>query len=379
MTAYIKRAITPQIEKAHNYYPVITVTGPRQSGKSTLCRHLFPDYRYVNFENIATRAQASRDPEGFLAALGDHAVIDEVQHVPEIMSEIQVRVDDDRKRRYILTGSSNFSLLNHVSQSLAGRTALFTLFPFDFTEMPEEMRSSATDTLMFRGFYPGVLFDGIDADMFYVNYYNTYVERDLRDLLKVSNLAKFDMFVRMLALRVGSEFNASAMSREVGVSATTITEWLSLLATSYIIFELPPYYSNPGKSLTKNKKIYFSDTGLLCSLLSIENPDMLSRHPLRGQIFENMAVSAMVKQQANAGRRVNLYFYRENRGIEVDVVQPAGDGSLRLYEIKGGRTLRPDYSDNMKKLSESLTVVTSSTVVYDGESYPPASLNVRDL
>ena len=179
MTAYIKRAITPQIEKAHNYYPVITVTGPRQSGKSTLCRHLFPDYRYVNFENIATRAQASRDPEGFLAALGDHAVIDEVQHVPEIMSEIQVRVDDDRKRRYILTGSSNFSLLNHVSQSLAGRTALFTLFPFDFTEMPEEMRSSATDTLMFRGFYPSVLFDGIDADMFYVNYYNTYVERDL--------------------------------------------------------------------------------------------------------------------------------------------------------------------------------------------------------
>ncbi len=376
---FIPRSITARIMKAHLYYPVITITGPRQSGKSTLCRHLFPEYRYVNLESIAAMSSASNDPQGFLENLGDAVVIDEIQRVPQLLSEIQVRVDEDKTRRYILTGSSNFALLSTVTQSLAGRTALFTLLPLSFEEMTTDMKSIDIEQLMIRGFYPGVIADGINPKDFYSNYYDTYVERDLRDLLKVANLLKFDTFVRMLALRVGSEFNASALSREVGVSAVTISEWLSLLLTSYIAFELPPYFNNPGKSLAKNKKIYFYDTGLLCNLLSINNPSALESNPLRGAIFENLAVSALVKRALIVNNRPNLYFYRENRGIEVDVVTPTATGGLDLYEIKSGKTLHPNYAANMKKLSGSLKIPTQSTVIYDGESYPPATLNVRDI
>ena len=377
--SYIYREITPRILESCKYYPVITITGPRQSGKSTLCRHLFPDYRYVNLERIATRSLATNDPEGFLENLGDKVIIDEVQRVPALLSEIQVRVDDDRSRRYILTGSSNFSLLSHVSQSLAGRTSLFTLLPFSMKELPGNIREENIDRLMWQGFYPGVIADGIPPVEFYENYYNTYVERDLRDLLKVSNLLKFDTFVRMLALRVGSEFNASALSREVGVSSVTISEWLSLLTTSYIAFELPPYFNNPNKSLTKSKKIYFYDTGLLCSLLSINDSSVLASHPLRGAVFENMAVTAFMKRLFNEGKRPDLYFYRENQGLEVDIVRPAGDGSLQLYEIKSSKTLQSNYSANMKVLSESLGQPTRATIIYNGESYPPAVINIRDI
>jgi len=376
---FIPRAITARIKEAHKYYPVITITGPRQAGKSTLCRHLFPEYRYVNLESIATMSSASNDPQGFLEKLGDTVVIDEVQRVPQLLSEIQVRVDDDKKRRYILTGSSNFSLLSTVTQSLAGRTALFTLLPLSFDEMTENMKNVSTDQMMVRGFYPGVIVDGINPKDFYSNYYDTYVERDLRDLLKVSNLLKFDTFVRMLALRVGSEFNASALSREVGISAVTISGWLSLLLTSYIVFELPPYFNNPGKSLTKNKKIYFHDTGLLCSLLSINDPSALEINPMRGAIFENLAVSALVKRALIENNRPNLYFYRENRGIEVDVVKPTATGGLNLYEIKSGKTLQPDYAANMKKLSNSLKIPTQSTVIYNGETMGRMAVNIRDL
>lgn len=377
--SYIERAITTRVMEAHKYYPTITITGPRQAGKSTLCRHLFPEYRYVNLESIAARSQASSDPQGFLENLGDTVVIDEVQRVPQLLSEIQVRVDQDKRRRYILTGSSNFALTSTVTQSLAGRTALFTLLPLAFEEMTAEMKNVGIGQLMINGFYPGVVIDGIKPNDFYSNYYDTYVERDLRDLLKVANLLKFDTFVRMLALRVGSEFNASSLSREVGVSAVTISGWLSLLLTSFIVFELPPYFNNPGKSLTKNKKIYFHDTGLLCNLLSISESCSLESNPMRGAIFENLAISSLVKRNLIRNNRANLYFYRENRGLEVDVVQPTPAGGLDLYEIKSGKTLQPDYAANMKKLSSMLKIPTKSTVIYNGESFPPASLNILDL
>jgi len=322
---------------------------------------------------------ASNDPQGFLENLGDTVIIDEVQRVPQLLSEIQVRVDEDKKRRYILTGSSNFALLNTVTQSLAGRTALFTLLPLSFKEMTDSMKNASIEQIMMSGFYPGVIVDGINPKDFYSNYYDTYVERDLRDLLRVANLLKFDTFVRMLALRVGSEFNASALSREVGVSAVSISGWLSLLLASYIVFELPPYFNNPGKSLTKNKKIYFYDTGLLCNLLSINDPSALETNPMRGAIFENLAVSALVKRSLIGNNRPNLYFYRENRGIEIDVVGPTPTGGINLYEIKSGKTLQPDYAANMKRLSASLNIPTQSTVIYNGESFPPATLNVRDI
>lgn len=376
---YIPRAITPRIEEAIKRYPVITITGPRQTGKSTLCKHLFPEYKYVTLERIATRSLASSDPQGFVENLGRHAIIDEVQHVPELLSEIQVIADQDRNKRYILTGSSNFSLMKSISQSLAGRTALFTLLPFSFDELNTEIKDRPIEEVAYRGFYPGVLANGISPTDFYENYYDTYVERDLRDLLRVSNLLSFDKFVRMLALRVGSEFNASALSREVGVSSVTISEWLSILVASYIVFELPPYHSNPNKSLTKNKKIYFHDTGLLCSILGFDSPERLTNTPLWGAIFENLAVSSLVKKNAIAGKRSNLYFYRENKGIEVDVIEQFNPDSLNLYEIKAGKSLHTDYSANMKTLASKLCPTPKTTVIYNGDSFPPIALNIRDI
>lgn len=378
MTDYIPRLISSKIEEAHRYYPVITVTGPRQSGKSTLCRHLFPDYRYANLEDVATRAAALTDPDGFLKSLGRNAIINEVQHAPLLLSQIQVTVDRDEECRYIITGSSNFSLMENVTHSLAGRSAVFTLLPFAMNEIRQRISSEDSNVIMYNGFYPGVIAKGVPPKLFYNNYYNTYIERDLRNLLKVSNIVNFDRFIRLLAQRVGSEFNAAAISREVGVSAPTVSEWLSLLASSYIIFQLPPYFNNPSKRIIKRPKIYFYDSGLLCSLMGFKSAEQVKDSMQRGALFENLAIAEMMKDRLNSGERPELYFYRENAGLEVDVVEPEVD-KIHLYEIKAGKTLQTVYSKNMKALSEKLTLPTQCTVIYDGESFPPIALNVKDL
>lgn len=378
MSEYIPRILSSKIEETASYFPVIVVTGPRQSGKTSLCRHLYPEYRYVNLENITVRANATEDPTLFLESLGDKAIIDEVQHVPEILSMIQVRVDENKDLRYVLTGSSNFSLLRTVTQSLAGRAALFTLLPLSFKEMPDKDLDRPVSELMWRGGYPRVIADGFPPYDFYQNYYNTYVERDLRDLLKLRNILSFDKFVRLLAIRVGSEFNASALAREVGVSSNTISEWLSLLATFYIAYPLQPYFSNLSKRLTKMPKVYFYDTGLMCHLLGIEDYVHLETHPLRGAVFENLAMGELLKSRYNIGREPNLYFYREQSGLEVDAVMIEG-GALHLYEIKAGKTLRPDFLENMKLLKGNIPDIKSSTVIYDGESFPPTTINIRDI
>lgn len=378
MRDYKRRILSSKIEEAHRYYPVIVVTGPRQSGKSTLCRHLFPDYKYINLENIATRAAALSDPVAFISGLGDHVIIDEAQHAPEIMSMIQVRVDENRDLRYILTGSSNFSLLKGITQSLAGRAAIFTLLPFSFKEMNKSMLRQSIDRLLFQGQYPGVLIDNIPPDIFFRNYYTTYIERDLRDLLNLKNLVAFDRFMRLLAARVGSEFNASALSRDAGVTSKTISEWQSILETSYITYTLPPYFNNPSKRLTKMPKVYFYDTGLLCYLLSIETPKQLETHPQKGAVFENMAICELLKSRLNCGKDPNLYFYREKSGLEVDVMSETSEGR-RLYEIKAGKILRPEFMDNMKYLKGNLEDVSGTTVIYDGEGIPPTCVNIRDI
>lgn len=378
MSDYIHRIISSQIEEAHKYFPVIVITGPRQSGKSTLCRHLFSDYTYVNLEHIATRAGALADPVEFINNLGDKVIIDEAQHAPELMSMIQVRVDENESLRYVLTGSSNFSLLKAITQSLVGRAALFTLLPFSFREMSGEMIENPINRLLWQGQYPGVLVKGMRPDIFYRNYYTTYVERDLRDLLKIKNLVAFDKFIRLLALRVGTEFNASAIAREAGVTSKTISEWQSLLSTSYISYSLQQYFNNPNKTLTKMPKVYFYDTGLLCYLLSIETPEQLEKHPLKGAVFENMAIGELLKRRFNDGKDPNLYFYREKSGLEVDAVERAADG-LTLYEIKAGKVLRPDYLENMQTLRSRVPDVRKITVVYDGESFPPTCINIREL
>lgn len=378
MKDYIERLISPEILEAHKYFPVIVVTGPRQSGKSTLCRQLFPDYKYVNLEDITSRTDAMRNPVGYLDSLGNKAIIDEVQNVPEILSMIQVRVDEFKDRKYILTGSSNFSLLRTKSQSLAGRAAYYTLLPFSLLEPKSILDHQSTDRIITEGLYPRVIADRFPFELYYRGYYNTYVERDLRDLLKVKNIMAFDKFMRLLAARIGSEFNASALAREAEVSSVTIKEWLSILMTSYIAFPLMPYYNNISKRLTKMPKIYFYDTGLACFLLGIDNPEILKSHQMRGPLFENLAICELMKRRFNQGKEPWLYFYREKSGLEVDVVAEEG-GGLHLYEIKSGASLRSNYMHNMIKVKEILPNVLATTVIHDGEGFPPLSVDIRDI
>lgn len=378
MTQYIERIVTSKVMEADKYFPVIVITGPRQSGKTFLCRHLFTDYQYVNLEDITSRSNALKDPTGFLDVLGDKVIIDEVQNVPEILSMVQVRVDEDPSKRYVLTGSSNFSLLSSISQSLAGRAAVFTLLPFSLKEVKEIVMSQTIDKILIEGLYPRVIANDAPAEMYYRSYYNTYVERDLRDLLKIKNLLAFDKFMRLMAARIGSEFNASALAREVGVSSVTIKEWLSILMTSYIAFTLTPYFVNVSKQLTKMPKIYFYDTGLACFLLGIDSEEKLRNHYMRGALFENLAICELMKRSFNAAKDPRIHFYREISGLEVDAVEEEG-GAVHLYEVKSGTTLRPDFLNNMEQIGSRFSCPVTSTVIFDGHGYPPTSVNIREI
>jgi hypothetical protein len=379
MEKFIDRTLSVRIIEAHKYYPVTIVTGARQVGKTALCRHLFPDYSYINLEEIGSRTLAKNDPNYFLDTLGEHAIIDEVQHCPDLLSEVQARVDRNKSLRYIVTGSSNFSLMDSASQSLAGRAALFHLPPFTMTELSSAERSQETDKLMYTGFYPGVIADGIPPYIFYQNYFNTYIERDVRNLLRVKNLERFNIFVRLLAGRTGAEFNASSLATEVGVSSTTIAEWLSILEAAYIIFPLRPFSSNISKRLTKMPKIFFYDTGLLTFLLGIEKSEQIALHPLRGAIFENLIIAEFMKRRMNEAKEPNLNFYREQSGREVDLLLSAPDG-ISAYEIKSARTYRTEFETNLTYLQNKMKATPfTTTVVYDGETIGNKIINFRDL
>lgn len=377
---YIERSITEAIKKADPFYPVIVITGPRQVGKTTLCRHLFEGFRYVNLERPTERQLAQEDIEGFIDGLGSKVIIDEVQNVPEMLSYIQVKVDENPDLKYVITGSSNFSLLHTITQSLAGRAALFTLLPLSFKEIKDYIKSSGIREIMYNGFYPAIFTKDVPPDIFYSNYYSTYVERDIRQIRQLKNINAFELFMRLCAGRIGSELNYSSLGIESGVSAPTIKEWLSLLSASYITYTLQPFFSNINKRLTKSPKLYFYDTGLLCYLLGIENPDQLMTHPLRGAIFENLVVTEMMKEKFNSGKRPKLFFYRENSGREVDIVEENGL-NLNIYEVKASKTFSKDFRKNLDYLKKTLSNITiaDEIVVYDGETFPPFAINVRDL
>lgn len=376
--AYLKRSITAKVEEAHRHFPVILITGPRQSGKTTLCRHLYPDYTFVNLELISFRSRALDDPEGFVKSLGPKVIIDEAHNAPEILSVIQARVDEDKSLRYILTGSSNFALMQKVTQSLAGRVAVFTLLPLSIEELNSEYINKSTEEIEYNGFYPGIICDDMPVDLFYESYITTYIQRDVRDLLKVKNLDKFDRFIRLCAGRVSTELNASSLAIEVGVSSTTISEWFSILGASYITYMIYPYYANLGKRLTKTPKLYFYDTGLMAHLLGVSDYSQLNSHPLRGGIFENLVVSEMMKNIYNSARRPNLYFYRENSGREVDILDETSVG-LSIYEVKAASTYRKEFMKNMEYLNTLLPdKITARHLIYDGVSMPPHIYNFRD-
>jgi predicted AAA+ superfamily ATPase len=376
---YIERAVSRHILELQKYYRVSIITGPRQSGKTTLCHHLFPDYAYVSMDDMGTRARALSDMDYFMDTLGRTAIVDEVQNCPEILSAIKIRVDRDSESRYILTDSSNFSLLNSISESLAGRASLFELLPFSFIELKSSVKDSSTDSLMFRGLYPGTIADHIPPTVFYRNYYNTYVERDIRNVLKVRNLDKFDTFIRLLAGRAGSEANASSLAIETGVSSTTISDWISLLETAYLIFKVRPYHANLAKRLTKSPKIYFTDTGLQCYLLGINDESQLATHPLRGAIFENMAMVELMKSLVNANKDPDVSFYREQSGREVDALIANGT-QFDAYEIKAGKTFRENFLDNLRYLDKILpSQIRTQTLIYDGPTVGHRMVNVRDV
>lgn len=379
MSEYINRSLSPHILEALNYYPVILISGARQVGKSTLCRHLFPDYSYVNLEDNVSMLKAQALPKEFLESLGDKAVIDEVQNCPSLFAQIQAEVDTNPDLRYILTGSSDFKLMQNASESLAGRIALFTLPTLTFKELTAPFKDLPIEQLYFRGFYPGVVTGKKPVELFYKNYYSTYIEKDIRRLIKVENLLKFDMFMKITAARVGSEYNISSVAAEVGVSSKTINEWLSILAASYIIFALQPYYANISKRLSKMPKYYFHDTGLVSYLLGIENPSQLQAHPLKGALFENMAVAELVNSRIDEDKVPNFFFYRERNGKEVDLLQVMADG-IDAYEIKAAKFFNPEFLKNLTYLKKVFAdKVRKTRVIYDGEDFLPIAVNIRDI
>jgi len=369
----INRHLKDKIFEIKKYYRVITITGPRQSGKTTLCRNLFSDLPYVNFEDIHTRMEAMNDVKKFIQKFPQGVIIDEAHNFPDIFSAIQVEVDEDifqgkKERLFIVTGSSNFALLEKITQSMAGRTAILTLLPLSIKELGELAKNSSTDTLILRGGYPAIWANQIPPEILYSDYYSTYVERDARQVINLKEIIEFHRFIRLCAGRIGSEFNATALSKEVGVTTKTVKNWLNILGASYILYLLPPYYENIGKRLTKSPKIYFYDTGLASYLLNVLNENHLQSHPLRGALFENLVINEMLKERYNQGKEKNFFFYRDKSQREIDVIQWNGL-HLSAFEIKSGLSYRTDFFKNIDYLKTLLNdKINYSAVIYDGDT-----------
>ncbi len=356
------------IEEASRYFPVITLTGPRQSGKSTLLRHLFPSLPYISMEYPDTRLAAMSDPKGFLSSFPAGVIIDEVQHVPELLSYIQGIVDENPERKFYLTGSSQFSLLKNVTQSLAGRTAVFELLPLSLTEIAGLRKDDGIDTLLYSGFYPAVWSGRNIPRLLYPHYIKTYLERDVRDLLAIKDLNLFQRFIRLCAARIGSIFNASELSNELGVAVNTVNSWVSVLQASYIIYLLPPFFTNTRKRLTKSPKIYFTDCGVASYLLEIDSPESMNRDKMRGYLFENMIIMNFLKDRLNRGLEGGLYFYRDSNGNEVDLLVKSGS-QYGCFEIKSSATFHPDFTKGLKYFYKYFPdYVKESAVIYSGQT-----------
>ncbi|MBP5397801.1 MAG: ATP-binding protein [Bacteroidales bacterium] len=375
---YINRTLETTLLEAWKYFPVLAVTGPRQSGKSTLIRHLFPEASAFSLKDINVLDFALNDPLAFLGQTSEPIFIDEIQKAPVLLEYIQGIVDRDSQRKFILSGSSNFELMKGLSESLAGRSGVFELLPMSFSETEESASRKDLNTLLFDGFYPSVITGKNIASLYYPSYVKTYLEKDVRDLLNVKNMMQFMRFMKLCAARVGSIFNASELSSEVGVDNKTINSWLSVLQASYVVYLLPPYYENITKRLIKSPKLYFCDPGLACYLLDIETPAQLSRDKMRGNIFENFIVMETVKHRLNKGKDGGVYFYRDSNQNEVDLLLKE-EGAITAVEVKSSQTYSSSFEDCLKKLPEWLqTPVKRKAVVYTGE-FENAAGNIEVL
>ena len=363
----IYRTITKELLTQLSEYPVVTVIGPRQAGKTTLVRNVLPDYSYVSLEDPENRQLANDDPKAFLKRFSGKTIFDEVQRTPHLLSYLQGIVDEEGTNgRFVLTGSHQLELRAAITQSLAGRTGILHLLPLSIGELHDAKISfDDFESYIVHGFLPRIYDQHQRPRTAYANYYQTYVEKDVRQLIQLKDVSLFEKFIKLLAGRVGQIINYQSLSNDVGVGAPTIKQWLSILEASFIIFKLPPYYKNFGKRVIKSPKYYFTEIGLLAYLLGIEKNTQVSRDPLVGNIFENLAVIEVLKSRYNQGRNAELYYFRDSNGNEIDLLCKTGDGLVGV-EIKSASTWNNSFSKSLTNFSESNEKLAGRIVVYSG-------------
>jgi predicted AAA+ superfamily ATPase len=362
---YKQRIIESKLRDYLKIFPVVAITGPRQSGKSTLLQHCLPDYQYVTFDDYRSQEFLARDPEGFFQRYASKTIFDEVQKVPDIFNHIKLRVDRDRANygNFILTGSSQFSLVQNITESLAGRIGLLTLLPFQISEMA----STERDDAIFRGSYPELVERHFNSsDEWYGSYLDTYVNKDVRSISNIGDLREFQRLIRLLAARTSQQLEISSFAKDLGVAVSTITRWISVLEASYIIFLLPPYFKNYGKRITKSPKLYFYDTGLVSYLTGIKNRDLYENGPLTGGLFENYVVGEILKRELHLKTNSSLYYFRTSHGVEVDLIIDRGLHK-DLIEIKHSSTFHPKMADSISTIMES---GDRAYLLYNGENFP---------
>lgn len=362
----ITRKSTEILNQLAQTFKVVAVTGPRQSGKTTLVKAFFDKKPYVSLENPDELAHATNDPRGFLSQFPDGAVLDEVQRTPQLFSYLQQIVDEDsRKALFVLSGSNNFLLQQSITQSLAGRVGYLELLPFCLQEMQETpCKNFSTNESIFYGSYPAVIYQKLSPRLWFQSYIRTYIERDVRQLKNINDLALFQKFLYICAGRVGQEINFSKLGNEIGIDHKTAAAWLGILEASYIVYFLQPYYKNFNKRIIKAPKLYFYDTGLAANLLGIRQADDLQYHSYRGSLFENLVITELLKNRYNMGEKSNLYYFKDSIGNEIDVIVDEGQ-KLKAIEIKSGATLAGDYFKNLHYW-QKLTNQTDGGVLYDG-------------
>ena len=367
MTDYIHRKIEETILEASKYFSVIAVSGPRQSGKSTLLTQLFPLYEKYSLKDLNILDYAKNDPIAFLNQTDEGMFIDEIQRCPQLLDYIQGIVDNNPKRHFALSGSSNFEVMKNLSESLAGRAGVFELLPMSIQEVTGKVDLDNLNQILYNGLYPSICAKKNIAKFFYPSYVRTYLEKDVRDLLQMKDQIRFTKFLKLCAARIGSLFNASELGAEVGVSSKTISHWLSVLQASYLITLLPPYYENIPKRLVKSPKLYFNDPGLACYLLDIESPQQLDRDKMRGAIFENMIVMEAIKHRYNMGLEGGVFFYRDSNQNEVDLLIKQ-EGELTAIEVKSSMTYSSSFEKTLTQIEGWIkTPISKKAIVYSGD------------
>ena len=367
MTDYIHRKIEETILEASKYFSVIAVSGPRQSGKSTLLTQLFPLYEKYSLKDLNILDYAKNDPIAFLNQTDEGMFIDEIQRCPQLLDYIQGIVDNNPKRHFALSGNSNFEVMKNLSESLAGRAGVFELLPMSIQEVTGKVDLDNLNQILYNGFYPSICTKKNIAKFFYPSYVRTYLEKDVRDLLQIKDQIRFTKFLKLCAARIGSLFNASELGAEVGVSSKTISHWLSVLQASYLITLLPSYYENIPKRLVKSPKLYFNDPGLACYLLDIETPQQLDRDKMRGAIFENMIVMEAIKHRYNMGLEGGVFFYRDSNQNEVDLLIKQ-EGELTAIEVKSSMTYSSSFEKTLTQIEGWIkTPISKKAIVYSGD------------